>query len=49
MKLSQLFLTSFSIDDVKDIASKMIGKNLYTIQTGDVGRPCNEVGRPFYF
>lgn len=33
----------YSSDEVKDIASKMIGKNLYTKQTGEVGRPCNEV------
>jgi len=33
----------YSSDEVKDIASKMIGKNLYTKQTGAVGRPCNEV------
>lgn len=33
----------YSADEVKDIASKMIGNNLYTKQTGDVGRPCNEV------
>merc|ERR1711962_954436 len=33
----------FSPEEVRDIASKMIGKNLYTIQTGAAGRPCNEV------
>lgn len=33
----------YSADEVQDIASQMIGKNLYTKQTGDVGRPCNEV------
>lgn len=33
----------FSPEEVQDIASKMLGKNLYTLQTGTVGRPCNEV------
>ena len=39
------FLSCYSCrpEEVEDIASKMIGKNLYTIQTGAVGRPCNEV------
>merc|ERR1719427_1353592 len=47
----------YSADEVKDIASQMIGKNLYTKQTGEMGRPCNEVliverlypRREFYF
>merc|ERR1719427_958057 len=47
----------YSEDEVKDIASQMIGKNLYTKQTGETGRPCNEVmiverlypRREFYF
>ncbi|XP_057302327.1 succinate--CoA ligase [ADP-forming] subunit beta, mitochondrial-like [Hydractinia symbiolongicarpus] len=33
----------YSPEEVEDISSKMLGKNLYTIQTGDSGRPCNEV------
>ena len=28
---------------MKDISSKMLGNRLHTIQTGDIGRPCNEV------
>jgi len=33
----------FSEDEVKDIASQMIGNNLYTKQTGEAGRPCEKV------
>jgi len=33
----------YSEDEVKTIASQMIGNNLYTKQTGEAGRPCNEV------
>ncbi|XP_015269567.1 PREDICTED: succinyl-CoA ligase [ADP-forming] subunit beta, mitochondrial [Gekko japonicus] len=33
----------FSPEEVKDISSKMIGKKLYTKQTGEKGRICNEV------
>lgn len=33
----------YSEDEVKSIASQMIGNNLYTKQTGETGRPCNEV------
>jgi len=48
---------AFGADDVKNIAGQMLGKNLYTIQTGAQGRPCNEVlvverlypRREFYF
>lgn len=32
-----------SPEEVEDISSKMLGNKLHTIQTGDVGRPCNEV------
>merc|ERR1719370_2657885 len=33
----------FSENEVKEVASQMIGNNLYTKQTGETGRPCNEV------
>jgi len=33
----------YSPEEVKDISSKMLGNRLHTIQTGDIGRPCNEV------
>jgi len=33
----------YSADEVQDIASQMLGNNLYTKQTGAQGRPCNEV------
>jgi len=33
----------YSKEELNDVASKMLGHNLYTIQTGDQGRPCNEV------
>jgi len=33
----------YSPEEVESIASQMLGKNLYTIQTGEAGRPCNEV------
>lgn len=33
----------YSPDEVKDIASKMIGSNLITKQTGEKGVPCNKV------
>ncbi|XP_077170378.1 succinate--CoA ligase [ADP-forming] subunit beta, mitochondrial [Paroedura picta] len=33
----------FSPEEAKDISSKMIGKKLYTKQTGEKGRICNQV------
>lgn len=34
---------SFSGEEAKEVAEKMIGHNLITKQTGDAGRPCNKV------
>ncbi|EDO39934.1 predicted protein [Nematostella vectensis] len=33
----------FSADEAKEVASRMIGKKLFTKQTGELGRVCNEV------
>ncbi|XP_066915398.1 succinate--CoA ligase [ADP-forming] subunit beta, mitochondrial-like [Clytia hemisphaerica] len=33
----------YSPEEVEDVSSKMLGNKLHTIQTGTVGRPCNEV------
>lgn len=33
----------FSPEEAKEISSKMIGKKLYTKQTGEKGRICNQV------
>jgi len=48
---------AYGVDDVEELAGQMLGKNLYTIQTGEKGRPCNNVlvverlypRREFYF
>jgi len=34
---------SFSADQAKDIASKMIGSKIFTKQTGEAGRLCKKV------
>lgn len=33
----------FSPEEVKAVSSQMIGKNLFTKQTGEKGRICNQV------
>lgn len=35
--------TASSPEEVQEIAGKMLGKLLYTKQTGTSGRPCNHV------
>lgn len=39
---------SFRPDEAKEMASRMLGKKLFTKQTGEQGRICNEVSLIFF-
>lgn len=45
VQLTDLFLFLFLLrpEEVRDISSQMIGRKLYTKQTGEAGRICNQV------
>jgi len=36
-------------DEAKEMASRMLGKKLFTKQTGEQGRICNDVGYQIYY
>jgi len=43
------YYCSFRPDEAKEMASRMLGKKLFTKQTGEQGRICNEVSFIFFF
>ena len=43
------YCCSFRPDEAKEMASRMLGKKLFTKQTGEQGRICNEVSFIFFF
>ena len=45
----KLCYCSFRPDEAKEMASRMLGKKLFTKQTGEQGRICNEVSFNFFF
>ena len=44
----KLCYCSFRPDEAKEMASRMLGKKLFTKQTGEQGRICNEVSFIFF-
>ena len=42
------YCCSFRPDEAKEMASRMLGKKLFTKQTGEQGRICNEVSFIFF-